>query len=272
MQKTREKQNRILASFTALTLVLALVSGFSAPVFARDGLTEYVIDLTIVRAKIEAGSEPGTVAVSNADVVIEDNLDPAAIRFVLTTGGKETGNSFGISKELVGDRATDLNLTFRDCRIHADQDIYYSAYNDYGAGRVNLKMEGTNELWSGSKRAGLRVPENRTYDVYGPGLLSVKGGAPAGSYGNNGYEPAGKIILRSGTILAAGNNKSNTEVSYWGGSLNLPLKDGAPVKDYGGNTLYPVTVDFSDPYVQNCIALSDTLSVNGSDLTLDDEK
>lgn len=263
MKQKRLEIRRILAALIAVIMMLAYLPA----VYAEQELTDYVIDLSEQGAEIQNGTAPGTVTVNRGGVNSED-IDPSTHRFIFTTNGEVRSNSFGIADSV----NADLNVVFRNCRVQADGSEYSSAYNDLGSGRVKLALEGINELRSGNGRWGLRIGPERVYEIRGPGLLSAKGGAPYGNYVDKKYEAAGTLELYSGTLQTGNNNQSNAKIIYYGGSMNVPLKDNAPVRDSSSTELYKVAMDFSDTEAQHYISGDNTVSVNGADITLDENK
>ncbi|GHS85926.1 hypothetical protein AGMMS49957_03040 [Synergistales bacterium] len=78
-----------------------------------------------------------------------------------------------------------------------------SAFNMTGA-TVNLYLEGTNTLSSGSGRAGIEAPVNSTLTINGSGTLSAMGGYGSAGIGGGDGIGSGTITISDGTITASG--------------------------------------------------------------------
>ena len=151
----------------------------------------------------------------------------------ITTNGSPTTNTLTIEGGTIGAKVT----------------LYNANINASGAavsvsGNVELVIEGTNTLHSGTDHAGVEKADDiGTLTISGPGTLEAYGGQGGAGIGSGSQKGCSNIVIESGTITAhggewgagigSGNVGGSGNAGVLGGS-NITINDG-DVTAYGGS-------------------------------------
>ena len=143
----------------------------------------------------------------------------------ITTDGSTTTNTLTIQGGTIGAKVT----------------LYNANINAPGAavsvsGNVELVIEGTNTLHSGTDHAGVeKADDDGTLTISGPGKLNAYGGQGGAGIGGAWHKNASNIVIEGGTIEAHGGN--------WGAGIgggqsaagqNITIRDGNVTAIPGG--------------------------------------
>ena len=155
----------------------------------------------------------------------------------ITTDGSTTTNTLTIQGGTIGAKVT----------------LYNANINAPGAavsvsGNVELVIEGTNTLHSGTDHAGVeKADDDGTLTISGPGKLNAYGGQGGAGIGG-GFQGDGKnITIESGTVYAESGGGNGPVAAIGGGRVD---GKGENIQITGGNVTLK-TVDDDDIYIGN---------------------
>lgn len=117
-----------------------------------------------------------------------------------------TAVSSGSTSNTVTVSSGECNILLRNVNIAANNQFKCSFLITGGA-KVNLYLEGVNNITSGSSRAGIEISTDSTLEIFGDGTLNVSSYGQAGIGGGNGASN-GTVIINSGIINASSNSDS----------------------------------------------------------------
>ena len=150
----------------------------------------------------------------------------------ITTDGSTTANTLTIQ----GGDSTAAKVTLSNVNINA------SGAAVSVSGNVELVIEGTNILHSGTGHAGVeKADDNGTLTISGSGTLEAYGGQGGAGIGSGSQKGCSNIVIESGTITARGgewgagigSGNVGNRPGVLGGS-NITINDG-DVTAYGGS-------------------------------------
>ena len=150
----------------------------------------------------------------------------------ITTDGGQTANTLTIR----GGDSTAAKVTLSNVNINA------SGAAVSVSGNVELVIEGTNTLHSGTGHAGVeKADDNETLTISGTGTLEAYGGQGGAGIGSGSQKGCSNIVIESGTINAhggqwgagIGSGNVGNRPGVLGGS-NITINDG-DVTAYGGS-------------------------------------
>ena len=167
------------------------------------------------------------VSVENGQQYAEQkNIKQQISDLVVTTNNDETANTLTIQ----GGDSTAAKVTLSNVNINA------SGAAVSVSGNVELVIEGTNILHSGTGHAGVeKADDNGTLTISGPGKLNAYGGQGGAGIGGAWHKNASNIVIEGGTIEAHGGN--------WGAGIgggqsaagqNITIRDGNVTAIPGG--------------------------------------
>ena len=155
-----------------------------------------------------------------------DNEAQQSGNLYITTDGSTTANTLTIQ----GGDSTAAKVTLSNVNINA------SGAAVSVSGNVELVIEGTNTLRSGTKHAGVeKADDNGTLTISGSGTLNAYGGQGGAGIGGAWHKNASNIVIEGGTIEAHGGN--------WGAGIgggqsaagqNITIRDGNVTAIPGG--------------------------------------
>ena len=149
----------------------------------------------------------------------------------ITTDGSQTHNTITIEGGTIGAKVTLSNV-----KINA------SGAAVSVSGNVELVIEGTNTLHSGTDHAGVeKADDDGTLTISGSGTLNAYGGESGAGIGSGSQKGCSNIVIESGTINAhggqwgagIGSGNVGNRPGVLGGS-NITINDG-DVTAYGGS-------------------------------------
>ena len=167
------------------------------------------------------------VSVENGQQYAEQkNIKQQISDLVVTTNNDETANTLTIQ----GGDSTAAKVTLSNVNINA------SGAAVSVSGNVELVIEGTNILHSGTGHAGVeKADDNGTLTISGTGTLNAYGGESGAGIGGAWHKNASNIVIEGGTIEAHGGN--------WGAGIgggqsaagqNITIRDGNVTAIPGG--------------------------------------
>ena len=136
------------------------------------------------------------VSVENGQQYAEQkNIKQQISDLVVTTNNDETTNTLTIEGGTTGAKVTLSNVN-----IETTSDAAVSV-----SGNVELVIEGTNILQSGTDHAGVeKADDDGTLTISGPGTLEAYGGYSGAGIGSGSEKGCSNIVIESGTITAKG--------------------------------------------------------------------
>ena len=108
------------------------------------------------------------------------------------------------------------SITLNNLSILNTTDSETCAFYIWGNARVNLLLEGQNQLLSGNYQPGIQtsLEENGALTIEGNGSLFVQGGKYAAGIGGGAYRVGKNITINSGTVTAAGGSETSGISSF----------------------------------------------------------
>ena len=148
----------------------------------------------------------------------------------ITTDGGQTTNTLTIEGGTIGAKVTLSNVN-----------INASGAAVSVSGKVELIIEGTNTLRSGTGHAGVEKADNGTLTISGTDTLEAYGGQGGAGIGSGSQKGCSNIVIESGTIIAhggewgagIGSGNVGDRPGVLGGS-NITI-NGGDVTAYGGS-------------------------------------
>ena len=235
MIKDRVIQKRIKGKVLAMAMT-AVVASFFVPFKVNAAATSTSINkdtggtfVLTADYKWYTLKPDGTKTEESSDKCLDDKGNCAGHTF---NGTKGSQSEYGIKVE-----GGNHKITLKDVEIGGSQGIAGKALQIDKGAKVDLTLEGTNNLISGEGNAGIYVPETAELTIDGTGSLDVKsyfGGAGIGGEGNGDGVSAGKITINSGTIKATGGAGGAGIGGYKGGGAGEITINGGVVNAFGG--------------------------------------
>ena len=142
----------------------------------------------------------------------------------ITSKGQQTGNTVIIN----AGAGTTANVTIKDANISASSGK--AAIKTGGEGNVNLNVEGTNTVSSGSNYAGVEKANAGNLTIgseSGSGELTANGGEYGAGIGGGDAQSGNDITITGGDIAANGGEAgAGIGGGYDGGSSNITVSGG----------------------------------------------
>lgn len=157
--------------------------------------------------------------------------------YIINGTGEPTSNTISIANGITG-----VNITLDNVNIDVSSKTL-SAFALEGNNDVNLTLIGSNTLKSGSKYAGLRVPQGSLLTIAGDGSLSAVGGTDAAGIGGNAagigdasyFEcDCGIVTINSGVVTATGDGYG---AGIGGGGSSRNNGNGGNITINGGTVI-----------------------------------
>ena len=148
---------------------------------------------------------------------------------IITSKGKPTDNTITINAE----KNTTANVTIQDANISASG----AAIKTEGQGNVNLNVEGTNNVTSGFRHAGVEKSNEGNLTIgseSGNGKLTANGGKYGAGIGGGSFGSGNDITITGGEVTANGGTNSAGIGGGDAGSGNDITITGGEVTANGG--------------------------------------
>lgn len=244
------KQGKLIRRAVSAALAGCMMFTLSAPALAEstDALLQ---QSTAAKSAVSVLDEENDMT---AEPAYQMNLKYGSIRVYIGDDGKqyakqgdnEAQQSGNLYITTDGGRTTNT-LTIEGGTIGAKVTLYNANINASGAavsvsGNVELVIEGTNTLHSGTDHAGVeKADDDGTLTISGSGTLNAYGGESGAGIGSGSQKGCSNIVIESGTINAhggqwgagIGSGNVGNRPGVLGGS-NITINDG-DVTAYGGS-------------------------------------
>ena len=148
---------------------------------------------------------------------------------IITSKGQQTGNTITIR----ADDGTTANVTIKDTNISTGS----AAIKTDGKGNVNLNVEGTNNVTSGFRHAGVEKSNEGNLTIgseSGNGKLTANGGKYGAGIGGGSFGSGNDITITGGEVTANGGKNSAGIGGGDSGSGNDITISGGEVTANGG--------------------------------------
>ena len=185
---------------------------------------EYDLSQGSVTVSTSKGADGSTKQKVKHNNTTKDDSNPT-----ITSNGKETGNTITIQ---AGDGTT-ANVTIKDANIKTDE----AAIKTEGKGNVNLNVEGTNTVSSGSNYAGVEKANAGNLTIgseSGSGELTANGGEYGAGIGGGDAQSGNDITITGGEIIANGGGYGAGIGGGWYGNGSDITISGGEVTANGG--------------------------------------
>lgn len=201
---------KLIVRIASLLLIAAFLP--TAVLAAEWNLENGSIEITAT-ANPEGGT---TQTVSQGESSAEDS-NPT-----ITSNGNQTSNTVTIN----AGAGTTANVTIKDANINTGS----AAIKTEGQGNVNLNVEGTNNVTSGDKHAGVEKSNGGKLTIgseSGEGKLTANGGKYGAGIGGGDCGNGNDITITGGDITANGGEAgAGIGGGYYGGSSNITVSGG----------------------------------------------
>ena len=166
-------------------------------------------------------------------VTIDDSCGDSCPGHTIIGSGQTTKNTITVTGGI-------HNITIENVNINASDTPEACAFSIESGATVNLTLEGSSTLKSGTGNAGLQVPEGAALTIDGAeaGFLTVQGGSQGAGIGGGKANKGGDITIMDGDIDATGgewgaaigggdNSDGCGSIKIEGGKLTLATKDNS---------------------------------------------
>ena len=244
------KRNVLARRAASAALAACMMFSLSAPALAAstDALLQ---QSTAAKSAVSVLDEENGTEV---ETEYQMNLKYGSITVYIGDDGKQyvqQGNNEAQQKDdlqiTTDGSPTNKTLTIEGGTIGAKVTLYNANINASGAavsvsGNVELVIEGTNTLHSGTDHAGVeKADDDGTLTISGSGTLNAYGGESGAGIGSGSQKGCSNIVIESGTINAhggqwgagIGSGNVGNRPGVLGGS-NITINDG-DVTAYGGS-------------------------------------
>ncbi len=151
----------------------------------------------------------------------------------ITSKGQQTGNTITIK----AGAGTTANVTIKDANISASSGK--AAIKTGGDGNVNLNVEGTNTVSSGSNYAGVEKANAGNLTIgseSGSGELTANGGWHGAGIGGGHYRDANDITITGGEVTAnGGDGAAGIGGGYYSYGKDITISGGKVVANGSGS-------------------------------------
>ena len=152
---------------------------------------------------------------------------------IITSKGQKTGNTITID----AGAGTTANVTIKDANISASSGK--AAIKTGGEGNVNLNVEGTNTVSSGSNYAGVEKANAGNLTIgseSGSGELTANGGWHGAGIGGGHYRDANDITITGGEVTAnGGDGAAGIGGGYYSYGKDITISGGKVVANGSGS-------------------------------------
>ena len=149
----------------------------------------------------------------------------------ITSNGQQTDNTITIN----AGAGTTANVTIKDANIKTDE----AAIKTEGKGNVNLNVEGTNTVSSGSNYAGVEKANAGNLTIgseSGSGELTANGGWHGAGIGGGHYRDANDITITGGEVTAnGGDGAAGIGGGYYSYGKDITISGGKVVANGSGS-------------------------------------
>ena len=245
------KRNVLARRAASAALAACMMFSLSAPALAasNDALLQ---QSTSAKSAVSVLDEEN--GMMEEEPAYQMNLKYGSITVYIGDDGKQyvqQGNNEAQQRGnlyITTDGSTTTNtLTIQGGTIGAKVTLYNANINAPGAavsvsGNVELVIEGTNTLHSGTDHAGVeKADDDGTLTISGSGTLNAYGGESGAGIGSGSQKGCSNIVIESGTITAHGGewgagigsgNVGNRPGMLGGSNITI---NGGDVKAYGGS-------------------------------------
>ena len=189
---------------------------------------EYDLSQGSVTVSTSKGADGSTQQkVTHKDTTKPDN-NPT-----ITSNGNETKNTITIN----AGAGTTANVTIKDANISASSGK--AAIKTGGEGNVNLNVEGTNTVSSGSNYAGVEKANAGNLTIgseSGSGELTANGGWHGAGIGGGHYRDANDITITGGEVTAnGGDGAAGIGGGYYSYGKDITISGGKVVANGSGS-------------------------------------
>ena len=150
---------------------------------------------------------------------------------IITSKGQKTGNTITID----AGAGTTANVTIKDANISTGK----AAIKTEGEGNVNLNVEGTNTVSSGSNYAGIEKANAGNLTIgseSGSGELTANGGWHGAGIGGGHYRDANDITITGGEVTAnGGDGAAGIGGGYYSYGKDITISGGKVVANGSGS-------------------------------------
>ena len=186
---------------------------------------EYDLSQGSVTVSTSKGADGSTKQEVKHNNTTKDDSNPT-----ITSNGKETGNTITIQ---AGDGTT-ANVTIKDANIKTDK----AAIKTEGEGNVNLNVEGTNNVTSGFRHAGVEKSNEGNLTIgseSGNGKLTANGGKYGAGIGGGSFGSGNDITITGGEVTAnGGTNGAGIGGGVRASGRDITISGDSQVKAAGG--------------------------------------
>jgi hypothetical protein len=216
-------------------------------IYSCNGATEYPVCLAIPIIDLAMGGTFGDFTVTGTNA---SGISYSSPYLTITQSGIYyiTGTTTNDCIRVQGENIT-VDIVLKDVNVNVNNTAFDANTNNSEGVTVNLTIEGTNTLRSGSDyRAGLRVPPNGTLNIAGTGSLTARSSSSGAGIGGNYNEGNGVISIKSGTVTAnsndgngggsgigSGNGGSDGTINIEGGTIAISHTTDAGIGGNGAN-------------------------------------
>ena len=189
---------------------------------------EYDLNEGSVTVSTTKGADGST----QQNVTHKDNTKPDS-NPIITSKGQKTDNTITIN----AGAGTTANVTIKDANISASSGK--AAIKTGGEGNVNLNVEGTNTVSSGSNYAGVEKANAGNLTIgseSGSGELTANGGWHGAGIGGGHYRDANDITITGGEVTAnGGDGAAGIGGGYYSYGKDITISGGKVVANGSGS-------------------------------------
>ena len=189
---------------------------------------EYDLNEGSVTVSTSKGADGST----QQNVTHKDNTKPDS-NPTITSNGQQTDNTITIN----AGAGTTANVTIKDANISASSGK--AAIKTGGEGNVNLNVEGTNTVSSGSNYAGVEKANAGNLTIgseSGSGELTANGGWHGAGIGGGHYRDANDITITGGEVTAnGGDGAAGIGGGYYSYGKDITISGGKVVANGSGS-------------------------------------
>ena len=181
---------------------------------------------------VTVSTSKGADGSTQQNVTHKDNTRPDS-NPTITSNGQQTDNTITIN----AGAGTTANVTIKDANISASSGK--AAIKTGGEGNVNLNVEGTNTVSSGSNYAGVEKANAGNLTIgseSGSGELTANGGWHGAGIGGGHYRDANDITITGGEVTAnGGDGAAGIGGGYYSYGKDITISGGKVVANGSGS-------------------------------------
>ena len=184
------------------------------------------------QGSVTVSTTKGADGSTQQNVTHKENTKPDS-NPIITSNGNETKNTITIN----AGAGTTANVTIKDANISASSGK--AAIKTGGEGNVNLNVEGTNTVSSGSNYAGVEKANAGNLTIgseSGSGELTANGGWHGAGIGGGHYRDANDITITGGEVTAnGGDGAAGIGGGYYSYGKDITISGGKVVANGSGS-------------------------------------